>query len=124
MEEVDELPESNAELEDIFDLDSVQTQCDDGVSHDINSSPGSDQSDHSDNELEKDFCSHETEEQASGNFEQSGTFRNLDCSDPALWPRVVSDDHRKLLVEKGPCRINYEYPTDENGRRFLERYYV
>ena len=33
--------------------------------------------------------------------------------------------HRKLLVEKGPCRINYEYrsPTEENGRRFLERYY-
>ena len=36
---------------------------------------------------------------------------------------MVSDDHRKLLVEKGPCCISYEYPTDENGRRFLERYY-
>ena len=95
-------------------VDSNENQCGNVVSQNINSpSSGSD-------ELEKDFCSHETEEQISGN---SVAFKNLDCSDPALWPSVLSDDHRKLFVEKGPCRISFEYPTDENGRRFLERYY-
>ena len=47
-----------------------------------------------------------------------------ECSDPALWPSVLTDEHRKLFVEKGPYRLeNYEYPTDENGRQFVERHY-
>ena len=92
------------------------------VSH--NSSSPSSGSDHSSDELEEDFQLHEMEEQISGNIEQVVAFKDLECSDPALWPSVLSDDHRKLFVEKGPCRIkDYEYPIDENGRRFLERHY-
>ena len=50
-------------------------------SHNINSfSTGSD------DELEKDKSSREMEEQIS---ENSVAFKNLDCSDPALWPQMV-----------------------------------
>ena len=75
MEEVEEVPESSVELEDDLDLDSAQNQCSNVVSQDINSPCGSDRSN---NELEKDFCSHETEEQVSGKVQHSN---------PVLWPR-------------------------------------
>ena len=58
--------------------------------------------------------------------EPSGNSQILACgySDPALWPSVLSDEHRKIFVEKDPCRIeNYKYPTDENGRQFVKRHY-
>ena len=60
----------------------------------------------------------------SHEHEQVVAFKDLEFSDPAHWPSVLSDEHTKFIVEKGPCHIkNYDYPTDKNGRRFLERYY-
>ena len=52
------------------------------------------------------------------------TTEQLEYTDPALWPLVLTDNQRKLIVEKGPNRVkDHEYPLDKNGRRFLETYY-
>ena len=104
-------------------VDSTERQYASVVSQDQNSNSFG--SDNDIIELEEGHSSCEMKQlQASINsheHEQVVAFKDLEFSDPAHWPRVLSDDHTKFIVEKGPCHIkNYDYPTDKNGRWFLE----
>ena len=48
----------------------------------------------------------------------------MTLDDPALWPKEISSDLKKVLVEKGPVRVQgISYPS-RNGRRFTEFHYV
>lgn len=46
-------------------------------------------------------------------------------SDPATWPERLQDGERIFLVKKGPSSplYNYEFPHDNQGRRFNSRSY-
>ena len=112
-------PEMNAPRETSADEDSDESKCGSYLVYHDHSSPSSGLG-HSNDLVENPT---EMEEQPSGNS-QVLVLKDLECSDPALWPSVLTDEYRKLFVEKGPCRIkHYEYPTDENGRRFMEWHY-
>ena len=80
------------------DEDSNESCC--GTLDDSSLSSGSD---HSNNELVDSLI--EMEGRPSGNSQ----ILACECSDPTLWPSVLSDEHRKIVVEKGPCRTeNYK----------------
>ena len=52
------------------------------------------------------------------------TSEQLEFTDPAQWPLPLTENQRKYLVERGPCRLNNQnYPTDSTGRRFVETNY-
>lgn len=41
-------------------------------------------------------------------------------ADPAMWPEIIIDSVRVILVENGPVSpdLEFEYPRDDHGRRF------
>lgn len=45
-------------------------------------------------------------------------------NDVALWPQVIRDNHRIILLDHGPVQIvNFVYPTNSNNRSFSDIYY-
>ena len=56
--------------------------------------------------------------------DDTDTCSTVTLDDPALWPKEISSDLKKVLVEKGPVRVQgISYPS-RNGRRFTEFHYV
>lgn len=45
-------------------------------------------------------------------------------NDPGMWPKNITSDVAKVLVERGPIKvIHFDYPSNEDGRKFSVKYY-
>lgn len=45
-------------------------------------------------------------------------------NDVGMWPKNITSDVVKILVERGPIKvINFDYPSNADGRKFSEKYY-
>lgn len=63
--------------------------------------------------------SHEKEKEANDKVDTDVDF------DPAKWPKVLSNQIKQIIVEKGPIDIpnNFSYPVDENERHFSSKHF-
>lgn len=59
------------------------------------------------------------------NLSSSVIGSNLDYGDdPGLWPASMTNDLVDVLVSRGPAQVsNYNFPFNDDGRRFTDSYY-
>lgn len=65
----------------------------------------------------------EDTESISSTFTPSETSSH-NFHDPALWPKVLTDNVRMSIIEIGPIQVeNFKFPSDDNNRSFSPIYY-
>lgn len=66
--------------------------------------------------------SHVDESEITGNA--TTALDGLLSEDPGEWPEIITSALSRVLIEKGPYQVtDWNYPVNENGRKFSTNYY-